>query len=121
MTPYDHLVEAAATLDDEALVGLIDALRALRASREQVPARYNTALKRLIDAAEVSHTQDIQEALDDLVYLHLGDGKRGSAVNNSGATEQVRELRETAGLTVQEIVDYVANATGIELVNDKET
>lgn len=33
MTPYDHLVESAGTLEDEALEGLIDALKSVRRDR----------------------------------------------------------------------------------------
>ncbi len=58
--------------------------------------RMKAAVEQLAEMAEKN--EDVQFAVDDLVYDHIGTSKRGSNINNRGIEGQAEALVEAIGL-----------------------
>lgn len=66
---------------------------------------YDEILKACIERAPDDSV--LQDAFDELIYLHVGTDKRASGINNAGAEHQVDVLKEK-GYTTERIVVEIA-------------
>jgi hypothetical protein len=101
-----HTIAVPAEIADSEADQYENAVQWYNEQAQQRDPRLDAIVEKLFKLAESS--EEVQFAVDDLVYDHIGTGKHASSINNQGFSGQADALVERMGLE-----DTLAELNGI--------